>query len=406
MTDTATPTAMDRDDRVAAHRAETDGPLAAARALAPELSARAGEGDALRTMPADLVESAKRAGLFRLGLPSALGGLELDPASIIEVVEELSRADGSFGWTILIGNNNAFFAWLDPDVARELIGGRPDFASNCMFSPFGAAVPNGDGSFTLNGRWPFSSGCRHASWLQTGMFVMDGPRPRMLPGGAPDWRFAFIPRDAVEVLDTWDSMGLRGTGSHDIVVADARVPEEHTAAPFFQPARHDGPLWRLPFFTLAAVFLVGFPLGVGRRALDEFTTMARTKTRAGATEPMAHEADVQVDLARAEALLRSARAFVFDAVGEIWAAVQDGSQPTLAQRAHTLLAIQQAMRAGVQAVDLVFAHGGAGTVYAHHPLQRCFRDIHTARQHVFFSDDALKRYAKVCLDIEQPTLMV
>jgi indole-3-acetate monooxygenase len=379
--------------------------LETARGFAPEITARAREGEELRTMPDDLVHKTKAAGLFRLGLPRSLGGFELDPASIIRIVEVLCEADGSAGWTILIGNNNAFFAWLDPDVAREIIGGEPDFASNCMFSPLGAAVPAA-GGFTLNGRWPFSSGCRHAEWLQTGMFVMDGDHPRMLPEGRPDWRFAFIPRDGVQVIDTWDAMGLRGTGSHDISVSGLDVPEEHTASPFFEPPRHDGPLWRLPFFTLASIFLIGFPLGVARRALEEFTTLAPTKKRAGATEPLAADAEIQVELARAEGVLRSARAYVFDAIGEMWATAEAGDEPTLAQRAQVLLATQHAMRAGVSTVDTVFSLAGAGTVYSDHPLQRCFRDITTARQHVFFSSDALKRYAKTRLGIEQPTFMV
>jgi alkylation response protein AidB-like acyl-CoA dehydrogenase len=357
-------------------------------------------------MPDDLVQKTKAAGLFQLGLPRSLGGFELDPASIIRIVEALCEADGSAGWTILIGNNNTFFAWLDPDVARELIGGTPAFASNCMFSPLGAAVPVPGGAFTLNGRWPFSSGCRHAEWLQTGMFVMEGEQPRMLPEGRPDWRFAFIPQDGVEVLDTWDAMGLRGTGSHDISVTSLRVPEERTASPFFEPPRHDGPLWRLPFFTLASVFLAGFPLGVARRALEEFASLASVKKRAGATATIAEEGDAQVEFARAEGLLSSARAFVFDAIGDMWDTAEAGDTPTLEQRAQVLLAIQQAMRAGVGTIEMVFAQAGAGTIYSGHPLQRCFRDINTARQHVFFSSDALKRYAKTRLSIEQPTFMV
>jgi alkylation response protein AidB-like acyl-CoA dehydrogenase len=380
--------------------------LEAARALAPEFRARAREAELERTMPSDLVHRAKAGGLFRLALPRVLGGLELDPLTIIDVIEEMSRADGSCGWTILIGNNTAFFAWLEPAVAAELIGPNPDFAATCMFSPSGRAVPDGEGAFLVEGRWPFSSGCRHADFLQTGVLVMDGAGPRIVGGTRPDWRFAFFAQPNAEILDTWDAAGLRGTGSHDVTVAGLRVPEEHTAAPFFEPARHDGPLWRIPFYTLAGIFLAGFPLGVARRALDEFVAVAGANVRGPAMETIASDAVAQVALARAEAGLQAARSFVVDAVGDLWATAGGGDPPSLHQRARVLLAIQQAMLAATDSVDSVFRLAGARTVYAEHPLQRCFRDLHTAAQHAFFHTDGLRRFAKLRLRLDQPTFML
>jgi len=173
--------------------AERELVLKAARELAPEFSARASEGEAHGTMPADLVSRVKTNGLFRLALPRSLGGLELDPLTIIEVVEMLSEADGSAGWTVLIGNSTAFFAWLDPSAAKAMIGTNIDFCSTSMFGPFGRAFPNGTDSFTVSGRWPFNSGCPHSEWLQVGVFVMDGDGPRMRDDTNADWRFAFVP---------------------------------------------------------------------------------------------------------------------------------------------------------------------------------------------------------------------
>ena len=124
---------------------DRDSVLSAARDLAPEFSARASEGEALRTMPADLVSRVKKSGLFRLALPRSLGGLELDPLTIVEVVELVSAADGSAGWTVLIGNSTTFFAWLEPDVARAMIGSDRDFCSTSMFGPLGRAHPGRGG---------------------------------------------------------------------------------------------------------------------------------------------------------------------------------------------------------------------------------------------------------------------
>jgi len=270
----------------------------------------------------------------------------------------------------------------------------------------GRAVPDGRGKFSISGRWPFNSGCLHAAWLQVGVFVMDGEAPRMRADGAPDWRLAFVPRSAAEIEDTWDAAGLRGTGSHHLSISGRGVPEEHLASPFFEPARHDGPLWRIPCVTSASILLAGFPLGVARRALDEFTRIARSKVRGDEAETVAQDGSAQVDLARAEAGLLAARAFVFDTIGDLWDTACKGDRPNLDQRARMLLAANQAMRAGVDAVDKVFRLAGAGAVFSDQPLQRCFRDIHAGDQHVIFSTGRDRSFAKLRFGIDQPTVMI
>jgi alkylation response protein AidB-like acyl-CoA dehydrogenase len=174
-------------------------------------------------------------------------------------------------------------------------------------------------------------------------------------------------------------------------------------AAFFEPARHDGPLWRFPFFTLVGTFLVGFPLGVARRALDELAGFAPTKFRPPGPGPIADDGDLQTALTRAEGGLQAARALVFDTIGAMWDSARAGDVPTVEQRARFLLAAQQAMRASIEAVDTVVGFAGVGAMHADHPVQRCFRDIHAAAQHIYFSAAATKRYAKVRLGIEQPT---
>ena len=144
-------------------------------------------------MPADLIARAKAVGLCRLALPASLGGLELDPLTFPSVAERLAEADGSAGWTIVIGNSTAFFAWLDPDVARDLLADDVAVASTSVFAPRGAAVPTGRDQLTITGRWPFNSVCDHAEWNQVGVMVMDGDRPRVRADGQPDWRFALSP---------------------------------------------------------------------------------------------------------------------------------------------------------------------------------------------------------------------
>jgi alkylation response protein AidB-like acyl-CoA dehydrogenase len=159
-------------------------------------------------------------------------------------------------------------------------------------------------------------------------------------------------------------------------------------------------------FTLAGILMAGFPLGVARRALDEFTELAKSKFRGAPTETVAHDGHAQVQLAIAEAGVQAARAFVFDVVGDLWDTCCGGDPPSLQQRAQMILAANQAMRAGVEAVDVLFRLAGAEAVFAGQPLQRCFRDIHTGNQHIIFSTNRDKAFSKLQLGIEQASFMI
>jgi alkylation response protein AidB-like acyl-CoA dehydrogenase len=378
----------------------------AARRLAPELSERAAEGERLRTMPADLVDKIRAAGLFHLGLPASLGGHECDPLTIFEAIEEVSRADGSAGWTTFIGNSTAFLAWLDPAVAKEIVAQRPDLVLAGGFPPTGTARPDGD-DLIVDGRWPFNSGCPHADWFMNGVIVMDGDGPRVVPPGRPDWRLAFYPASEGEILDTWHVAGLRGTGSHDVTATAVRVPLERTIMPFFEPAKFDGPLYRLPFPTLVTTFISGFPLGVARRVLDEFTELANKKSRTLPPGPtMAEDAAIQLELARAEAAVRSARAFTIESIGAAWDAVCAGDDVSLSQRTATMLATLNAARAARASVDSVFGMAGAGALFDSNPLQRCARDLMAGTQHIALSMNQWKTAGRVLLGLDPASYLL
>jgi alkylation response protein AidB-like acyl-CoA dehydrogenase len=262
-----------------------------------------------------------------------------------------------------------------------------------MFAPMGRARHDG-ADLVVDGRWPFNSGCMHADWYQVGVLVMDDERPSLRPDGHPDARFAYLPCERAEIIDTWHSLGLRGTGSHDVEVHGLRVPVEHTAAPMLDSALEDGALWQLGFFPLLGVLMSGFPLGVARRALDEFAELAPAKRRGSSPGHVADDPHVQFEIGRAEAALLSARAFVHAALGDIWDAICRGAVPTAEQLGRTGLATQQAMHAAIKAVDTAFGFAGAGAVYSGHPLERCFRDIHTANQHIAFSGEGFRASAR------------
>jgi alkylation response protein AidB-like acyl-CoA dehydrogenase len=371
--------------------------LAAADSLAPEFRARAAEGEAKRTMPADLAARVKQAGLFRLSLPAALGGWEADPMTIFEVIERLSYADGSGGWTVLIGCSPTFMAWLDPAVATKVLNGNPNICTTGVFAPLGRAVPDGTGSFRVDGRWPCNSGCPHSEWFVTGVLVMDEEHPRIIPPGRPDWRFVWFPSTDGQIIENWDAAGLRGTGSHDVVARGISVPEELTCAPLFNPARHDRPLYRLSFFNLLSAHISGFSAGVGRRAIDEFVALAERKHRGPLAASVADDPVVQHRLAVADGDLRAARAFFAAAIGEAWETVTSGAACNLRQRAAVMSASQALQRSALAAVDALLPLAGASAVYTDHPIQRCSRDLHAASQHIFFGSDVLKDLGQVAL---------
>jgi alkylation response protein AidB-like acyl-CoA dehydrogenase len=374
-------------------------PVAAAARLAPEIAERASEGERLGRVPPDLFDRLQQAGLIDLMLPAALGGLELDPLTVIDVISTLSGADGSVGFTVLTLNATCYVAWLPEPAARRVLAGRPRAVAT-VFTPLGRAHPQPDGSLTVTGRWPFNTGCRNASWVCNGVLVMDGDRPATVPPGRPDWRLVFIPRDQAEILDTWEVAGLRGTGSNDTAVSAVRVAPELTANPIFEPSRHPGPLYRWSFFALMGVQFAGFPLGIARRALDEFRTLAPVKSRG--SRPLAQEQSVQLAVVRCEADLRAARAFVTDVFGTAWQRTTAGDELTMADRVAVRLATGRAMRAGVTVVDTVFRLAGGGALYDRSPLQRCWRDLNAGSHHGYVSEYHETRTGRALLGLPVP----
>jgi alkylation response protein AidB-like acyl-CoA dehydrogenase len=366
--------------------------VASARRIGADASARADEIEAARTMPIDLVRSMREAGLLRLMLPVALGGLEVEPATVVDVIEAISHGDGSAGWTAMIGNGSFFFAYFDPQVARRMIGDG-DVTCAGAFAPSGRAVEVAPATFEVDGRWTFNSGVNHAEWLFEGVLVSDGGPPRLRRDGQPDWRFAAVPRDldptrgSIAVIDTWHALGLRGTGSNDVVFEGVTVPEEHTVLPFVTQAPHDGPLWRFEFMGLLGTMMVGVPLGIGRRALDEIIALAPSRVRPSSGPPNPADRVVHHRIGKADARLRAARALVDDALGSAWATACRGDRPDAQQHALLHLAGIDALEAATAAATLAFALGGSKGAMDGSVLQRCLRDLHTAGLHAAFAAD-------------------
>ncbi|MDL5155868.1 acyl-CoA dehydrogenase family protein [Actinomycetospora termitidis] len=349
-------------------------------ALLPEIRARAAETERACTVPAELATSLEDAGVFRLQRVRDLGGLEADPATILDLIERLAHADASTAWAALIGMTaSSFFARLDPAVAADLLAPRPGAGASCVFAPSGSAVPDGEG-FRVTGRWEWNSGVKHTPWHQVGAVV---------PGTeGPEVRVVFLADDEVGVVDHWDTMGLRGTGSHDLQVQEVWVPAQRTFVAASARCDHEGPYARFGIGDLVNVGVVAFPLGVARRAVDEFVERARAKTRGVQSRwSVAEDSEVQADVGRAESALAAARAFADAAAAELWTSVLAGAPDPRAQ-GRLAMATAHALRTAVDVVDVCYRHGGASAMRLDDPLQRCFRDLHAVAGHVFYSAEA------------------
>lgn len=369
--------------------------LDAVRALAPALRDAAERTEQERRLAPALVAGLIETGVFRACVPRALGGEELEPATLLAVLEAIARADGAAGWCAMIGSTSGLVsAYLDVDVAREIYGGST--VTGGVFAPSGTAVVEGD-AYRLTGRWSFASGCQHSDWLMGGAFVQDGPPiPRLI---------LFPARDA-EIIDTWHVSGLRGTGSHDIAVRDLRVPVARSVALGRDRPVATGALYAFPLFGLLALGIGAVALGIGRRAVDELTDLAGGKLPTGARRTLAQRGVVQAQVAEAEAILSSARAFLFDVVGEAWTQASRAGEIPVALRARLRLAATHATTAAATATDRMYTAGGGTAIYAHHPLQRTFRDVHVATQHMMVASPTLELVGRVLLGVDADTSML
>jgi len=210
------------------HDAMPHDAVTAAINLAPHIRAVREELEATRRVPPALVQAINDAGLFRPYLPHAMGGPELPPLTVFQVIEEISKVDASVGWCTMIASGVSLLsAWLRPDVGRALFGAPPDVRIAGSLRPEGQAYPV-DGGYRIRGRWDFASGINHANWLLCTCTIMDGDTPRQTPAGVPETRSMLIPADAATIVDTWSVVGMCGTGSHDFIVDDVFVPASHS----------------------------------------------------------------------------------------------------------------------------------------------------------------------------------
>jgi alkylation response protein AidB-like acyl-CoA dehydrogenase len=314
-------------------------------------------------------------------MPRTIGGAEADPMTLVRVVEEISRADGAAGWCMAIGGvYGVFGGYLAKDAAHEIYGSDPTVRTAGALRPMGTARVV-DGGYHVTGRWPLGSGCQHSGWMIGNCRIFDGDQPRLQPDGMPVMRIMLFPTAQCEIFDTWHSIGLRGTGSHDYAVAGAFVPSARSLS-FRELPVEQGPLYAFPTIALFGAALAAVPLGIARHAIDILVGLVGRKIASRSRKLLSEDALVQADLGRAEALLGSGRAFLHGKLAEAWQAVSAGKVLSVAERATLWLASTHAANAAKQATELMFEAGGSASLDVSCGLERCVRDVHAAVQHL------------------------
>ncbi|MCZ6464020.1 MAG: acyl-CoA dehydrogenase family protein [Proteobacteria bacterium] len=377
-----------------------DDPASRALALTPLVRECADEAERERRLPERLAVAMADAGLYRIAAPASVGGGECDPRTQIETIEVVSHADGAAGWNLMIGIENVGFlgAALTREAAEKIFAD-PRLVVAGALNPVGRATPV-EGGYRVTGQWPFASGCHNAQYFWGQCIVYDGDAPVPGPSGGLTLREAVVPAADFEIVDTWHVSGMRGSGSHDVAVRDVFVPHEHITAALSTPPRESGPLFRFPPFCRLAYNKVGVSTGIARAALDHFAELAAETKRRGSARALRDKPAVQLAVAEAETLLRSARAFVFDAVGDVWDTAQAGDEVDRRQRAAVHLACSNAAGASVRAVELVHAAAGSAANFTAHPLDRCLRNVRVVPQHIMVSAQWMQSAAGVLLGLD------
>jgi indole-3-acetate monooxygenase len=368
----------------AAPRAIADRLLADIRDLAPDITARAADIEAARRIPLDLVEALRTIGIFRMFVPRSHGGLELDLPTVVEIIGALGRIDGSVAWCAMIAATGPVFVPLLPlQTYEQVYRHGPDVIMAGSIQPAGTAEP-AEGGWRVSGRWPFVSGCEHAEWMLAFCVMTDGGKPLPGPAGAdgpPLVRGILLPARDWQIEDTWHVAGLKGTGSHHIVLRDAPVPAEN----FFDFATGvpclPGPLYQAAPQVLP-VMHAAFTVGMAEGALDDLVALANTgRKQHRAAVPMRDSEIFQSALGRVAADVRAARSMLQDQAASHW---RHALVRTLRDEARLVQAAQTATWLAstcVGAVHACFALGGGAALYDTSPLQRRLRDLQAAAQH-------------------------
>jgi resorcinol 4-hydroxylase (FADH2) len=367
-----------------------------ARAMVPEIRARARQTEVERNVSQEIVDKIRDAELLRTCRPKEFGGFEYDGETALKIAMTIAAACPSTGWAVNGAvSNGRSLSHFPIETQREVWGGNEDPFTCACFAPTGTAVPT-DGGYILNGRWSFASGCDRSSWAKLGAFITP-------EGGKPPHEGAFflVPIEEVEIIDTWFVCGLAGTGSKDIAAHDVFVPDRRVL--LFSDARagttpgakyYKNPLYKMPLLVHGASMLASTAVGAARGALDSYDEMINSgrKTRgalAGGQLPMAEFATVQLRYAEAASCVEAAELILLTDMRNMTQKLYDGDDITVSDRIRCRRNQAYVTKLAVQAVEALNASTGGYGLHLDNPVQRAWRDANAVARHVSLNWDAV-----------------
>jgi alkylation response protein AidB-like acyl-CoA dehydrogenase len=366
------------------------------------------EAQQLRRCPSFVIDALIDAGLFRFTIPRELGGEDASVGQTIEVIEAISAIDASVGWNVMLGSEiNAMAAGgMAKELAEEVYLGDPNVIMCGGGGPGttpSRAVEQPDGSYRVWAHTTFISGCHNATWCFMVAPVFDGDEIR-LTNGAPTVKLWMLHRDQWEILDTWDVAGLRGSGSHDVVTEGGVVPARFAGVDLVTvPPLYENPVYRIPVPLRLAYNKAAVAIGVARGALDEFAVLANAKTPMLSSTPLRDRPVAQYRMGEGEANLRAARAFLFEAMGQVEDELWAGRDAPSAERTQIArLACTHAANASMQVVDSIHNAAGTSAIRMDSPLERKLRDAHGCATHRWVAHPLYAELGKIFLGHEAP----
>jgi alkylation response protein AidB-like acyl-CoA dehydrogenase len=354
------------------------------------------ETEQKRCLAASVKQALVDAGLFRLAVPAVHGGVEAPPVEALLVFEELASVEASAAWIVWNNTLPALLSkFLDAPAGRELFADARTLMANST-RPSGRARPSRDG-FCVAGRWSLVSGCELASHVLVRCVL---PEQGDVASRQPQFFMAYLPRARCQIVDTWHAGGLRGTGSHDVLIEDVFVPAAHCVA-FGRPRQLDTPLYRMPFAATLSAGCAAVCLGIARAALEALIELALHKVSVDSGAPVREQSSLQVEIADLTTQRAAARRWLHDAIDEAWRCCSAGRPPTLQETAQLWGAARHAAEVSRRVVRRAYAAGGASSLYTQCPLERAHRDIHAATQHIILGQSWTQDAGRVLLG-QQP----
>ena len=352
--------------------------------LCDEIRERAcsGEFDQQAYVSQDIIQKLKQLGVYRAFVPKRFGGDEISPRQFCELIERLSMADGSVGWVASFGMSPAYLGSLPEATLKELYKDSPDIVfAGGIFPPQSAELV--DDCFMVNGRWKFSSGCKGADIVGVGIAPKKDNETQGLP------RMAVLPADKAKIEMTWDTVGLKGTGSHDLVVENVSVPEAWTFVRG-EPSKLPEPFFKYPSLSLATQVLTVVGIGVAAAALDEFKKLAPGKASITGGAEIANRPVTQYEFSQAQAEFLAARNWFYQTMDVVWNEILAGRQPAAQQISDMRLSCTHAARVSARVARKMQMLAGMTAIYTNNPFSRFVNDTNVVTQHAFMGDNTLQ----------------